>query len=69
MRPLRAIAHYFRNTDLYLLLLTLCCSAYSLVLVNSATANSILHDRYLTVQAAAIGIGVIAFILISTLLL
>ena len=65
MRPLRAIAHYFRNTDLYLLLLTLCCSAYSLVLVNSATANSILHDRYLTVQAAAIGIGVVAFILIS----
>lgn len=65
MRPLRATAHYFRNTDLYLLLLAICCSAYGLVLINSATASSILHDRYMTVQAAAIGIGLIAFIIMS----
>lgn len=65
MRPLRATAHYFRNTDLYLLLLAICCSVYGLVLINSATASSILHDRYMTVQAAAIGIGLIAFIIMS----
>ena len=65
MRPLRATAHYFRNTDLYLLLLAISCSAYGLVLINSATASSILHDRYMTVQAAAVGIGLVAFIIMS----
>lgn len=65
MRLLRKIAHYFKNTDLYLLVLALCCSAYGLVLVNSATASSINHDRYITVQAAAVCIGVAAFIIMS----
>ena len=65
MRPLRSAAHYLKNTDLYLLLIALCCSAYSLILINSATASSAQHDRYLIVQGAATGIGVIAFIIMS----
>ena len=65
MRPLRSAAHYLKNTDLYLLLIALCCSAYSLILINSATASSAQHDRYLIVQGVATGIGVIAFIIMS----
>lgn len=65
MRPLRSAVHYFKNTDLYLLLIALCCSAYSLVLVNSATASSASHDRYMIVQGGAVVIGVIAFIIMS----
>lgn len=65
MRPLRSAVHYFKNTDLYLLFIALCCSVYSLVLVNSATASSSSHDRYMIVQGGATVIGVIAFIIMS----
>lgn len=65
MRPLRSAVHYFKNTDLYLLFIALCCSAYSLVLVNSSTASSASHDRYMIVQGGAVVIGVIAFIIMS----
>lgn len=65
MRPLRSAVHYFKNTDLYLLFIARCCSAYSLVLVNSATASSASHDRFLIVQGGAVVIGVIAFIIMS----
>lgn len=65
MRPLRSAVHYFKNTDLYLLLIALCCSAYSLVLVNSATASSASHDRSMIVQGGAVAIGVVAFIIMS----
>ena len=63
MNPLRSTAHYFKNTDLYLLLLALCCSAYSLVLVNSATATDPLHDRFMLIQGIATGIGFFVFII------
>lgn len=65
MNPLRSAAHYFKNTDLYLLILAVCCSIYSLVLVNSATAGNRLHERFLTVQGAATVIGIFAFVIIS----
>lgn len=65
MNPLRSTAHYFKNTDLYLLLLALCCSAYSLVLVNSATATDPLHDRFMLIQGIATGIGFFVFIIMS----
>lgn len=65
MNPLRSTAHYFKNTDLYLLLLALCCSAYSLVLVNSATATDPLHDRFMLIQSIATGIGILVFIIMS----
>ena len=65
MRPLRSAAHYLKNTDLYLLVLALCCSVYSLVLINSATASSTAHDRFMLVQGVATAIGVVAFIVMS----
>lgn len=65
MRPLRSAAHYLKNTDLYLLILALCCSVYSLVLINSATASSTAHDRFMLVQGVATVIGVVAFIVMS----
>lgn len=64
LHPFRAVWYYIRNTDLYLLFLALCCTGYSLVLINSAT-QSTGSDRYVTIQAAAAGIGVAAFIIIS----
>lgn len=65
MNPLRSAAHYFKNTDLYLLLLALCCSAYGLVLVNSATAADALHDRFILIQGVATIIGILVFIIMS----
>ncbi len=65
MNPLRSAAHYFKNTDLYLLFLALCCSAYGLVLVNSATAADALHDRFILIQGIATIIGVFIFIIMS----
>ena len=64
LRPFRAIWHYIRHTDLYLLVLALCCTGYSLVLIHSASMSTG-SDRYVTIQAAAAGIGVIAFIIAS----
>ena len=64
LRPFRAIWHYIRHTDLYLLVLALCCTGYSLVLIRSATASTG-SDRYVTIQAAAAGIGVVCFIIAS----
>lgn len=65
MRPLHSAIHYFKNTDLYLLLLALCCSGYGLILINSATASSAAHARYMVVQSGAIAIGVVAFVIMS----
>ena len=64
LRPFRAIWHYIRHTDLYLLVLALCCTGYSLVLIRSATASTG-SDRYVTIQAAAAGLGVVCFIIAS----
>lgn len=65
MRVFRSIGHYFRHTDLYLLFLALCCSAFGAVLLYSATRTMENPDRYLAVQLASVGIGVVVFILMS----
>lgn len=64
MDAFKAIRHYLKNTDLYLLILALLCSGYGLVLIYSATLASG-SSRYLIVQGAAIVIGLGAFVLMS----
>lgn len=65
MRAFRSIGHYFRHTDLYLLVLALCCSAFGAVLVYSATRTMENADKYVAVQLASVGIGIVVFILMS----
>lgn len=60
----RFIKRYFANTDLYLLVLSLLCSAYGMVLIYSATLSTD-TSRYMTIQGVAILIGIGAFILMS----
>lgn len=64
LKPLRAIWHYIRHTDLYLVFVALCCSAFSLVLISSAT-HAYDTNKYLVVQSAAVCIGLIAFVIAS----
>lgn len=64
LKPLRAIWHYIRHTDLYLIFVALCCSAFGLVLIASAT-HAYDTNKYLVVQSAAICIGLIAFVIAS----
>ncbi|MBP3312715.1 MAG: FtsW/RodA/SpoVE family cell cycle protein [Butyricicoccus sp.] len=64
MRAFRSIGHYFKHTDLYLLLLALCCSGFGAVLVYSAT-RSMDSDKYIIIQLASVAIGFFVFILIS----
>ena len=65
----KKIKHYIQNTDLYLVILALLCSAYGMVLIYSATLNpsSALDGstRNLFIQGAAILIGLGAFIIMS----
>ena len=65
----KKITHYIKNTDLYLVILALLCSAYGMVLIYSATLNpsSALDGstRNLFIQGAAILIGLGAFIIMS----
>lgn len=65
MRAFRSIGHYFRHTDLYLLFVALCCSAFGAVLVYSATRTMDNPNKYVIVQLASVAIGVIMFILMS----
>ena len=59
-----SIKEYFAKTDLFLLLIALVTSAYGLVLISSAMHASG-NMRPLIVQGVAIGIGVIAYIVIT----
>lgn len=61
---MRSIAHYFKNTDLYLLVLALICSCCSLVLVYSTTYNTGSLTQF-KVQLGAIILGFFCFILVS----
>lgn len=69
MEKVKAIGHYLKNTDLYLLILALVCSAYGLALIYSATLNPVSWQdgstRNLLVQGAAIVLGVVMFVLMS----
>ena len=64
----KSVAHYLKNTDLYLAVIAFICSGYGMALIYSATLNpvSIKDDgstKNLYVQGAAILIG--AFVLMS----
>lgn len=66
----KSVAHYLKNTDLYLAVIAFICSGYGMALIYSATLNpvSIKDDgstKNLYVQGAAILIGFGAFVLMS----
>nr|WP_297172876.1 FtsW/RodA/SpoVE family cell cycle protein [uncultured Agathobaculum sp.] len=69
MDIVKTVTHYIKNTDLYLVILSLLCSIYGLVLIYSATLNpATVYDgstRNLFIQAVAIIIGLGAFVLMS----
>lgn len=69
MDIVKNIRHYLQNTDLYLLVLALLCSVYGMVLIYSATLNpvSVLDGstRNLVIQAAAVVLGLGAFVVMS----
>ena len=64
MRPLRTSWHYIKHTDLYLLVLALICACYGMVLIYSAT-HGYDTNKYVLVQGLAVGLGIVAFIIIS----
>ena len=69
MDIIKKVTHYITNTDLYLVILALLCSAYGMVLIYSATLNPATaldgSTRNLFIQGAAILMGLIAFVLMS----
>ena len=69
MDIIKSTVNYIKNTDLYLASIALLCSIYGMVLIYSATLNpASVYDgstRNLFIQAAAIIIGLGAFVLMS----
>ena len=69
MDIIKKVTHYITNTDLYLVILALLCSAYGMVLIYSATLNPATaldgSTRNLFIQGAAILMGLIAFVIMS----
>ena len=69
MDIIKKVTHYITNTDLYLVILALLCSAYGMVLIYSATLNPATaldgSTRNLFIHGAAILIGLIAFVIMS----
>src|SRR5574344_1161323 len=61
---MRSVWHYLRHTDLYLLIIALCCSAYGSVLVYSATL-SYETNKFIVVQSCAIALGLAIFVIAS----
>ena len=61
---MRSVFHYWKNTDLYLLLLAILCSCGSLALVYSTTFSSGSLTRF-KVQLGAILLGIACFIIVS----
>ena len=59
-----SIYNYFKKADKYLLFLSIACSVYGLVLINSATATYD-TDKFVYVQLFAVILGLIAFVIIS----
>ena len=58
------IKRYLSNADVYLLLLSCAAAAVGLVLIFSATLSEE-TNRYMIVQSAAVGLGVLLFIIFS----
>ena len=69
MDIIKKVTHYITNTDLYLVILALLCSAYGMVLIYSATLNPATaldgSTRNLFIQGAAVVIGLGAFVIMS----
>lgn len=69
MDVFKTVRHYLKNTDLYLMILALICSAYGMVLIYSATLNPASWQdgstRNLFIQGAAILMGLAAFVIMS----
>lgn len=61
---LSKILNYIKKVDLYLLGISLICSVFGLFLIYSAT-SSYSTNKFVLVQAFAIGLGVVAFIISS----
>ena len=62
----KAVRHFFKTADIFLLMVCLACSAYSIVLISSAARTlSGGATRYIIVQAAATLIGVVCFVIFS----
>ena len=62
----KAIRHFFKTADIFLLVVCLLSSAFSIVLISSAARTlSGGATRYIIVQAAATLIGVICFVIFS----
>ena len=64
MEVLKAIKHYLKNTDYYLLSLALLCSGYGAILIYSAKLSSG-PMRYIVIQGVAVLIGLAAFVVMS----
>ena len=63
---LKSLDRYVRTIDYFLLVIALICSACGIVLIYSATAAlSEGSSRYITVQSAAIVLGLIGFVVMS----
>lgn len=63
MYSFRSLGHYLKHTDLYLLILALCCSIYGGILVYSATYS--MESNNMTIQIISVLIGVVAFVITS----
>ncbi len=64
MYSFRSLGHYLKHTDLYLLIVALCCSVYGGILVYSAT-YSMDSNRYIITQLVSVLIGIVAFVVVS----
>lgn len=64
MRIFQSIGHYFKHTDLYLLILSMMASTYGIALIYSAT-RSYESNKFIIVQSICMLIGITAFIIIS----
>lgn len=60
-----AIFRYFKQTDLLMMLFAIAASLYGLVLIYSATMSMSSHKSMVITQIVAIGIGVVAMIVLS----
>lgn len=63
---LDTIYKFFKKSDKFLLLISLLCCIYGLILINSATA-SYQTNNFLVVQSFAIVLGVLAYFIISAI--
>jgi len=62
---LKAISNYIKLIDKWLIFLALSCSAFGIVLIYSATNNTLLGERNVTVQLFCLLFGFILMLLIS----